>query len=187
MAAVGSAGSVLPWVRARLPPRLCSAPLGVAFSSFQFQPCSSPLSSGIQAHPFPRRLHTDMDPRLQAFGKDSPAAAVKTVPAQDAHELLKAGHHYLDVRTPEEFIAGHPVGAVNVPYMFKSAVGMVKNSAFVEEVLTHFSKNDAIVIGCQSGKRSLMAATELLASDFTGIKDVGGGYSAWVQAGLPVA
>ena len=35
----------------------------------------------------------------------------------DAHELLQAGHRYLDVRTPEEFSQGHATGAINVPYM----------------------------------------------------------------------
>ncbi|KAL8200354.1 hypothetical protein R6Q57_011693 [Mikania cordata] len=42
-----------------------------------------------------------------------------SVPVRVAHELHQAGHRYLDVRTPEEFAAGHAVGAINVPYLFK--------------------------------------------------------------------
>lgn len=80
-----------------------------------------------------------------------------SVPVRVAHELLLAGHRYLDVRyslslvfffgvlsfrgfffsefffmfvlvcrTPEEFSAGHAVGAVNVPYMFRLGSGLSK-------------------------------------------------------------
>eukprot|EP01018_Ginkgo_biloba_P034612 Gb_10752 [translate_table: standard] len=70
--------------------------------------------------------------------------------------------------------------------MFKAGEGMTKNPNFTQEVLSHFSKNDEIVVGCQSGRRSLMAAADLMAAEFTGITDVGGGYTAWVQSGLPV-
>ncbi|URE36740.1 IQ calmodulin-binding motif [Musa troglodytarum] len=78
------------------------------------------------------------------------AGVPRSVPVAVAHELLKAGHRYLDVRTEEEFSGGHAVGA-----------------------------------GCLSGKRSSMAATELSNAGFTGITDISGGYSAWVENGLP--
>ncbi|KAG6494225.1 hypothetical protein ZIOFF_049244 [Zingiber officinale] len=76
-----------------------------------------------------------------------------SVPVRVARELLQAGHHYLDIRTVDEFNAGHPTGAVN---------------------------------GSQSGRRSLMAAAELAAAGFTGITDVEGGFSLWLQNRLPV-
>ncbi|KAG9143351.1 hypothetical protein Leryth_022602 [Lithospermum erythrorhizon] len=108
-----------------------------------------------------------------------------SVPVKVAHELLQAGHRYLDVRTPEEFSAGHAVGAVNIPYMFRVASGMTINANFVKEVMEQFGKDDEIIVGCQAGKRSLMAATELLSAGFTGITDIAGGYAAWLQTGLP--
>lgn len=108
-----------------------------------------------------------------------------SVPVRVALELLQAGHRYLDVRTPEEFSAGHASGAINVPYMYRVASGMVKNPNFRAEVLSQFGKYDEIIVGCQLGKRSLMAATELLAAGFTGITDIAGGYAAWTQNGLP--
>ncbi|URE36736.1 IQ calmodulin-binding motif, partial [Musa troglodytarum] len=103
------------------------------------------------------------------------AGVPRSVPVAVAHELLKAGHRYLDVRTEEEFSGGHAVGAVNIPYMFKSSSGSVIN----------FQKDDEIIVGCLSGKRSSMAATELSNAGFTGITDISGGYSAWVENGLP--
>lgn len=109
-----------------------------------------------------------------------------SVPVRVAHELHQAGHRYLDVRTPEEFSAGHAVGAINVPFMFRLGSGMTKNPNFVEEVLAHFGKDDEIIVGCQLGKRSLMAATDLLSAGFTGVMDIAGGYAAWSNNGLPI-
>ncbi|KAM7516078.1 hypothetical protein LguiA_005661 [Lonicera macranthoides] len=114
-----------------------------------------------------------------------PTAAPTSVPVRVAHELQQAGHRYLDVRTSEEFSAGHPAGAFNVPYMFRVGSGMTKNPKFTEEVLSHFRKDDEIIVGCQSGKRSLMAAADLLSAGFTGVTDIAGGYAAWSQNGLP--
>ncbi|GMP32108.1 hypothetical protein CsSME_00006016 [Camellia sinensis var. sinensis] len=119
-------------------------------------------------------------------GNVESSAVPTSVPVRVAHELLQAGHRYLDVRTAEEFSAGHAVGATNVPYMFKVGSGMTKNPKFLEEVLLQFTKDDKI-IGCQSGKRSMMAATSLISAGFTGATDMAGGYAAWTQNGLPIA
>ncbi|XP_010905228.1 thiosulfate sulfurtransferase 16, chloroplastic isoform X2 [Elaeis guineensis] len=125
---------------------------------------------------------------LRSMSTDGSPEAVevpRSVPVNVAHELLQAGHRYLDVRTPEEFQAGRPVGATNIPYMFKSGLGMTKNPNFLKDVSSVFEKDDALIVGCLSGKRSLMAATELSSAGFSGITDIAGGYSAWVQNGLP--
>ncbi|KAG6775642.1 hypothetical protein POTOM_019122 [Populus tomentosa] len=115
-----------------------------------------------------------------------------SVPVRVAHELHQAGHRYLDVRTPDEFSAGHAAGAINIPYIPYSVLisvcfnaGMTKNPKFVEEVLSHFRKHDEIIVGCQLGKRSMMAATDLLAAGFTAVTDIAGGFAAWTQNGLP--
>ncbi|KAK1387942.1 Rhodanese-like domain-containing protein 15, chloroplastic [Heracleum sosnowskyi] len=109
-----------------------------------------------------------------------------SVPVRVAHELYQAGHRYLDVRTPGEYSAGHAAAAINIPYMFQVGSGMTKNPNFVDQVLTHFRKDDEIVVGCQSGKRSFMAATDLLSAGFTGVTDIAGGFAAWSQNELPV-
>ncbi|ESQ31076.1 hypothetical protein EUTSA_v10005068mg [Eutrema salsugineum] len=103
-----------------------------------------------------------------------------------AHDLLLAGHRYLDVRTPEEFSQGHACGAINVPYMKRGdSAGMSKNPSFLEQVSSHFGEADKIIVGCQSGGRSLKATAELLDAGFTGVTDIAGGYAAWTQNGLP--
>ncbi|XP_008811900.1 thiosulfate sulfurtransferase 16, chloroplastic isoform X2 [Phoenix dactylifera] len=110
----------------------------------------------------------------------------RSVPVRVAHELLQAGYRYLDVRTVDEFNAGHAVGAKNIPYMLKVGSGKTKNPNFLKEVLEVFGKDDEIIIGCQSGRLSLMATAELSSAGFTGITDIAGGYSAWIQNGLPI-
>ncbi|KAL9249834.1 Rhodanese-like domain-containing protein [Drosera capensis] len=148
--------------------------------------------------------------RSGALGRDLEGGGAPTsVPVRVAVELIQAGHRYLDVRTPEEFSAGHVPGAVNVPYLLKFGSGMVKNNSFLEGVASAFGKDDEIIVvriftihhlsfyymyasysslffqGCQSGKRSLMAAAVLLSAGYTNITDVAGGYAAWLENGLP--
>lgn len=53
---------------------------------------------------------------------------VHTVSVADAPELMRQGRPYVDVRTPEEFRAGHPPGAANVPYMLRTARGELISS-----------------------------------------------------------
>jgi rhodanese-related sulfurtransferase len=114
------------------------------------------------------------------------AAVPRSVPVRVAYELHQAGHRYLDVRTEGEFSAGHPEGAVNIPYMNKTGSGMTKNTHFLEQVSRIFSKDDEIIVGCQSGKRSLMAAAELCSAGFTAVTDIAGGFSSWRDNGLPI-
>ncbi|XAR58029.1 hypothetical protein NMG60_11026363 [Bertholletia excelsa] len=64
--------------------------------------------------------------------------------------------------------------------------GMTKNLNFLEEVLSHFGKDDEIIIGCQGSDRSLMAAMDLVSAGFTGVTDIAGGYAVWTQIGLPL-
>ncbi|CAL9133918.1 unnamed protein product [Musa acuminata var. zebrina] len=137
------------------------------------------------------------------------AVMPRSMPVTVAHELLTAGHRYLDVRTVKEFSGWHAVGAVNIPYMLESvsvtimtsssSVKITKIPIFLESLflqyLNHRSWSCSTFYieaqvnrsgnGCLSGKRSLMAASELSNAGFTGITDVAGGFSAWVENGLP--
>eukprot|EP00249_Psilotum_nudum_P000425 c119_g2_i1 orf=430-1005(+) len=118
--------------------------------------------------------HHDADTRVQSLGHNTGSVLVKTVAVQVAHELLNAGHRYLDVRTPEEFAADHVHGAINIPYMYRVGKGMTRSLNFVQQVLLQFGRDDEIVVGCQKGGRSQMAAVELVAAGFTGVTDMAG-------------
>ncbi|MED6150304.1 hypothetical protein PIB30_071073 [Stylosanthes scabra] len=108
-----------------------------------------------------------------------------SVPVGVAHSLLQTGYRYLDVRTIEEFKAGHTPGAINIPYFHIFGEDRTKNAEFIEQVSSQFSKNDKILVGCKRGIRSKSAATDLLDAGFSGVKDVAGGYDDWIKNGLP--
>ncbi|XP_008788413.1 protein HIGH ARSENIC CONTENT 1, mitochondrial-like isoform X1 [Phoenix dactylifera] len=116
----------------------------------------------------------------------SSSEAVATVDVHAAKRLMCSGHRYLDVRTVEEFNKGHLENAINVPYLFFTPQGREKNSKFVEQVSLVCNKDDHIVVGCQSGMRSLPATVDLVNAGFKHAKNMGGGYAAWVENGFVV-
>ncbi|KAM7507605.1 hypothetical protein LguiA_018058 [Lonicera macranthoides] len=106
---------------------------------------------------------------------------VVTVDVDAAKDLLNSGHRYLDVRTSEEFNKGHIDNALNVPYMFITQEGRVKNPEFLTQVSSISDRDDHLVVGCNSGGRSIRACADLLNSDYKHVTNMGGGYSAWVD------
>jgi rhodanese-related sulfurtransferase len=95
---------------------------------------------------------------------------------QEASRKLAAGFTYVDVRTTEEFGAGHPQDAVNVPLMHAAGGGMTPNPEFVRVMVALFPKDAKIVVGCKSGNRSLRAARALLGEGFTNVLDQRAGW-----------
>lgn len=64
---------------------------------------------------------------------------------------------------------------------------MTPNPEFIEQVKAAFpDKAEALVVGCQSGKRSTMAVEALSGAGYTKLTNVEGGFAAWSGAGLPV-
>ena len=81
-----------------------------------------------------------------------------------AHELVaKQGAALLDVRTVEEFEAGHLPGAVNAP---------VQDLALMIDKLP-VRKDQDVVVYCQSGSRAANAASMLKQAGFTKVHDLG--------------
>jgi rhodanese-related sulfurtransferase len=82
----------------------------------------------------------------------------------------------LDVRTPEEYIAGHIPSAVNMD---------VKNVNFDNAILRLDSARPVFVY-CRSGKRSMEAAAILEKNKFKVVYNLGGGVNAWTAKGKAV-
>jgi len=109
------------------------------------------------------------------------------------------GYVYVDVRSVPEFEQGHPDGAYNVPLMHMGPGGMDPNEAFVQALAAAFSKDQKMIVGCKSGRRSLRAAEVLTAAGFTHVIDQCGGYGGargafgqvtqpgWQTEGLPTS
>ncbi len=69
----------------------------------------------------------------------------------------------LDVRTPQEFAAGHIPGAVNVPLqIIHTAFTAIPN------------KSDPVYVYCRSGARSKTAAVQLGRMGYQTVKEIGG-------------
>ena len=93
---------------------------------------------------------------------------------------------YLDVRTPEEFGAGHAPGAVNCPLMFAGAGGLSPNPAFLSSAQAALpDKGKQVLVACKAGPRSAKASAALADAGYS-VLDVQGGFMAWEAAGLPV-
>lgn len=97
--------------------------------------------------------------------------SIKTVDAAQFAEFIKSDSVFLvDVRTAEEYAAGHIPNAKNVD---------VLKSDFKDRVET-LSKNKEIAVYYRSGKRSLMAANTLAKMGYKVI-NLRGGWKEWQQ------
>lgn len=83
--------------------------------------------------------------------------------------LVERGYQVIDVRTPEEFEAGHIEGALNIN---------VKAAEFVDEI-QKLSKTDTLLVYCRSGRRSAYAAQVMVSFGFRKIYDLEGGFLNW--------
>lgn len=82
--------------------------------------------------------------------------------------------YVLDVRTPEEFAAGHVPGAVNIP--------LQEFGARFAEV----PKDRDVVLYCRSGARSANAEALLRREGYGRTEQLEGSMLAWLDAKLPV-
>ena len=111
---------------------------------------------------------------------------VKRIDPEEARVLLDSeqGYTYLDVRTEEEFAAGHVPAAVNIPVVEKNPMGpgLVSNPDFSSQVEQQFDKDRKIITLCLRGVRSMHAATMMMALGYTEVVDMQGGYDAEMDA-----
>jgi rhodanese-related sulfurtransferase len=101
----------------------------------------------------------------------------KRASPQQVVQLINRGKTVLvDIRTPEEFAAGHLRDAKNIPLAdFAARIGELDKS-----------KGKNIVVVCQTGARVDKAMKQLQAAGFTDPVGMEGGQAAWLAANLPV-
>jgi rhodanese-related sulfurtransferase len=124
--------------------------------------------------------------------------ARQVTPEQAKQLIDEEGYVYVDVRSEQEFEAGHPTGARNVPLLHMGALGMSPNPDFVRVMEKAFPKDAKLVVGCKAGGRSMRAAALLEQSGFTKVVDLHAGFEGapdasgrvqpgWRPKGLPVS
>ncbi|XBI42213.1 hypothetical protein VPH35_126572 [Triticum aestivum] len=154
-----------------------------AFASCRMRHGAMRTRANLRVVPAARPVSVGATRRMlgSAIHGSAGAAALR---ADDAEVAVRVAYELL--LNEGEFGGGHPARAVNVPYTYSTGSGMTKNPHFVQQVSAIFGRDDEIIIGCRSGKRSLMAAAELCSAGFTAVTDIAGGFSTWRENGLPV-
>lgn len=106
---------------------------------------------------------------LTACGQDKEnkqEAVYVNVTAEQAKEMMDSqeGYIILDTRTQEEYDEGHIPGAILIPYdeITEKAEGLLTD------------KDQLILVYCRSGRRSKLAAKDLVKLGYTNIKEFGG-------------
>lgn len=79
---------------------------------------------------------------------------------------------FLDVRTPEEFEAGHLPNAINLNWFEKDFEAQSENL---------LPKNQSIYVYCKSGKRSKKATKKLMALGYN-VVNLTGGFDAYQKS-----
>lgn len=106
----------------------------------------------------------------------SASGEIKQITVTEAKQAVDATDvQFIDVRTPEEYEAGHAYRARNIPLD-----KLMDNLGVIE-------KNEPVYLICQTGRRSLQAAKMLNGAGYTQTISIAGGTTAWQEAGLPMA
>ena len=128
---------------------------------------------------------------------------VKQISVEEAQQAMTASDNvvYIDVRTPEEFLGGHPPKAVNIPVVLPSpgARQMAPNLEFMRVVEANVSKEKQVIVGCKMGGRSQIAADLMHSAGYSDVSNMRGGFAGepdrmtgqiavpgWIQLQLPV-
>jgi len=96
------------------------------------------------------------------------------ISVEEAFNYREKGAFILDVRTQEEWDAGHIPGATLIP------LDELPNR------LGEVPENIEVVVVCRSGNRSATARDILLNAEFTTVTSIDGGVNQWVAAGFPI-
>ena len=116
---------------------------------------------------------------LFAFSSLSMADAPNSTiaPAQLIEQMERKNPNLvlLDVRTPEEFAAGHIAGAINIPHdQLPNRLAEIAGA-----------KSKELVVYCRSGRRSEIALETLKSQGFKDVKHLEGDMLKWQEEKRP--
>lgn len=108
------------------------------------------------------------------------ALAQKDITSAEARELIASppdGLIILDIRTPDEYRAGHIPNARNLDFF----------SPRFEFHLAELPKNTPILLYCRSGNRSSQALEYFEEASLGPLYHLAKGFKQWQQEGMPVS
>jgi len=117
---------------------------------------------------------------LSAWVLASPLPAPAADPGMTQGQLMEgltngSAPPVIDVRTPDEYRAGHVPGAINIP--------LQEFQQRFDELSAYRDKE--VVLYCESGMRASHGARWLESKGFEDLRFLDGHMSAWREAGLP--
>lgn len=137
---------------------------------FKLEPCTRLLLNAVQwalAQPVGKT----------AIAADTEAAGFRRVGVEEFEKLIQAKKHtVLDVRTADEFKAGHIAGAVNLDVL----------DAGFEKQVAALDKSKTYLVHCAAGRRSANASEQMKGLGFKSVVDLTPGFNGWKAAGKPV-
>lgn len=113
---------------------------------------------------------------LSVFSFVTFAEEIADISAQQLQQADKTDLLILDVRSPEEYAAGHVPNAVNIPH-----TEIAQN---IERLLGY--KDKTVVVYCRSGFRAGKAGNVLVENGFSSVKHLEGDMLGWETSGNPI-
>ncbi len=101
-------------------------------------------------------------------------AVMAPINASEMAELQQQGLVLLDVRSSEEFAAGHIKGAINIPH------------DQLAERLAELPKSEGLILYCRSGRRAGLAAAVLQQAGFKELYELEGHLLKWQEEQRPL-
>ncbi|WP_457568103.1 rhodanese-like domain-containing protein [Desulfurobacterium sp.] len=101
---------------------------------------------------------------------------VKDVSPEEVMKLVNRGVLVIDVRTPEEFAAGHIKGAKNIDFMSRDFFGKIKK----------LNRNKPYIICSRDGRTGRVAAKVMESEGFKKLYNLDGGIISWAEKNYPV-
>ena len=126
----------------------------------------------------PRALHDFVDEAKRVVREISPEEARRLLDVPD-----QEGWHFVDVREPDEYAAGHVPGAKSSPRGFlevKADLLHRKRDPWFED------RGRKLLLYCGGGHRSALAAKALQEMGFRDVLSLAGGWTAWTERNYPV-
>jgi rhodanese-related sulfurtransferase len=122
--------------------------------------------------------------------RDLVAAAlerVREIPPEEARRLLEApdreGWHFVDVREPDEYAAGHLPGARSAPRGF---LEVRADREHPKRDPWWADRSRKLLLYCGGGHRSALAAETLQEMGFREVVSMAEGFAGWTRRGYPV-
>ncbi|PQJ30692.1 hypothetical protein BST92_01525 [Nonlabens arenilitoris] len=108
---------------------------------------------------------------------EAKAGTVELVSSEEAADIIKSQSAQLvDVRSKEQFEAGHIEGAINIPV----------DSENLNEIIAGLNVKEPVLVYCNGGRQSAQCAKILEDKGFIKIFDLDGGLSKWTTSGREI-